>query len=109
MMKKNVLFYYFNAPSASKCLARVSVIGFSLLLACIFSYGQSQLIKDLNTYEDPVVVEYNHLTAGSNSFYFTSKGTELWHSNGTPVGTVRYKTLLSISGLTMVGETLYFI
>jgi ELWxxDGT repeat protein len=109
MMKKNVLLFSFNAASALKSPARVSALSLSFVLLCAGAFCQSQRIKDLNTYEDPVVVEYNWLTAGSNSFYFTSKGTELWHSNGTPTGTVRYKTLLSISGLTMVGETLYFI
>jgi ELWxxDGT repeat protein len=65
------------------------------------------MITDLNQQSEQWSNEYGHLVGASSFFYFT-RNTELWKSNGVYGGEVKLKTFKSISNLTMCGNTLYF-
>ena len=71
------------------------------------AFSQLELLKDVDTNEDRLFNEYSFLTSAGNHMYFISNN-ELWKSNGTTKYTLKMKSFKSISGLKMVGTTLYF-
>ena len=71
------------------------------------AFSQLELLKDVDTNEDRVFNEYSSLISAGNHMYFVSNN-ELWKSNGTTRYTLKMKSFMSISNLTMVGSTLFF-
>ncbi|HYC85485.1 MAG TPA: ELWxxDGT repeat protein, partial [Chryseosolibacter sp.] len=95
---------------AKRALRRLAFVSGSSLLFTLAgqpSVAQLQLLKDINTSEEASYSEYSLLTHGIGRMYYVSEN-ELWKSNGTPESTQKLKSFKSISGLTMVGTTLYF-
>src|SRR6187551_1327088 len=63
------------------------VITLSTSLVCS---AQPELIKDINTVQDPTQIEYNKAVDCNGMLYFTSN-QELWRTNGRTSGTVLVK------------------
>jgi ELWxxDGT repeat protein len=83
-----------------------------VLLSSLVCTAQSEFIKDVNTTENPFVIEYSQLIRdGVGNIYFISRGTEVWtvNTNATPQIAYRLRTMRSISQLTVVGNTLFFV
>ena len=107
-MRKRLPSPKINAESALAKIARIIVIGILFNFCAFYSYSQqARLLKDLNLHEERTINEYSQFTAGRGIFYFVSQQTELWKSTGT--GTKRLKQFNSLSQLTMVEKTLYFV
>lgn len=87
-------------PSASLVLL--------LHLFSVSSFGQVELLRDLNLNVSSFNDEFRQLTNGRNQMYFVLNGRELWKSNGTTATTVRLKVFDAIGQILPVGNTLYF-
>jgi ELWxxDGT repeat protein len=102
-----------NLPSrktgafAPVVFAHVLAMSFSILFVANESFSQATMIMDINQQEEIWSNEYGSLVAADGFFYFTSH-TELWRSGGTYETSAKLKTFKGISGLTMVGTTLFF-
>lgn len=79
----------------------------SLSIPCL-TFAQAKLIKDLNRLESAMDIEYDELTQGNNTMFFTSLGKELWNTDGTNSGTKSLKRFDSLAQLTWTGTTLFF-
>src|SRR5688572_27657918 len=87
---------------ALRLIAPVSGLLIVLILFAHRLDAQAVLIKDVNTLPEITYPEYSDFVLGStNKLFFISQGKELWATDGTAAGTIRYKTLNSISNLTM--------
>lgn len=109
-MRINILFDR-TSGLASGMISRALAIGITLF-SSVPSIAQSQMIKDVNTTENPYVQEYSNLKKdGNGNIYFVSLGKELWKTstNATPPSTIRLKVLRSISNLTVAGNTVFFV
>lgn len=71
-------------------------------------FSQAQLLKDINSGEEPYFSEIAEFANVGTSTYFISVN-ELWKTDGTAANTIRMKAFKSISNLTTVGTTLYFV
>lgn len=107
-MSKKLPSLNFSA-AALKSTLRMAGISLVFVFVTVLSHAQAKLVKDLNRIEQVTGLEYSEFLAGKGVFYFISQKKELWKSNGTTSGTVRIKTLASISTLTWTGSTLYFV
>lgn len=106
-MKKNSLITCLNhvdTLNLTTCLLMMA-----LLLPSARAYAQAELIRDVNTSENQVYHEYANLLPANDKLFFTSQRQELWNTDGTTAGTIRFKTLTSISDLVWEGSTLYFV
>lgn len=100
------------SAAATVVMKCVSFAGFCLLLILSFSpaYGQSVLLVDADGSEDRTYNEYSELTGGDDRLYFIGNETELWTSSiEDPEDLIMLKEFSSISDLTRVGGTLYFV
>lgn len=79
----------------------------SLSIPCL-TFAQAKLIKDLNRLESAMDIEYDELTQGNNTMFFTSLGKELWNTDGTNSGTKSLKRFDSLAQLTWTETTLFF-
>jgi ELWxxDGT repeat protein len=102
-------FPFMHAERAAKPTVRSPFFLVAFTFFSIVALAQTQLIKDVNQTENQLYVEYANLVAASNRLFFTSQGKELWNSDGTASGTTRFKTFSTISDLTWIGSTLYFV
>jgi ELWxxDGT repeat protein len=109
-MKQEKIFLEVYALRALRLIAPVSSFLIVFVLFAHHVNAQAVLIKDVNQMPDIVYPEYSDFVLGSSTrLFFVSQGKELWATDGTTAGTIRYKTLNAISDLTMVGSTLYFV
>lgn len=106
-----------NVPSGKSFAfqAKLLLHALALCLTLFFSFSataQSQLIKDVNTTEDPFPLEYSELVSDPNgNVYFISRGKELWKTNSsvTSQTAVMLRSMRSISNLTVSGSSLFFV
>jgi trimeric autotransporter adhesin len=96
-----------------RALRFIALVSGFLIVLILFAHrvdAQAVLIKDVNTLPEITYPEYSDFVSGStNKLYFVSQGKELWATDGTAAGTIKYKTLNAISNLAMVGTTLFFV
>jgi ELWxxDGT repeat protein len=109
-MKPEKIYLEVHPLRALRLIAPVSSFLIVFVLFANHVNAQAVLIKDVNQMPDIVYPEYSDFVPGSNNIlFFVSQGKELWATNGTTAGTIKYKALNAISDLTMVGSTLYFV
>jgi trimeric autotransporter adhesin len=107
-MRKKLPFQSFMPLAALKSFVRVSALCFVLICTGTMTFGQAQLLKDINTLEQQSEGEYHHLTPASGIMYFATFG-QLWKTTGTTGGTLKLKTFNSIRQIIPVGSSAYFI
>jgi ELWxxDGT repeat protein len=106
-MRKKLLSF-FNVYCALKDFARVLTLSFVMSLFIWHeTFAQAQLIKDLDTTEEPTFNEYSQLMNAGIRMYFVSNN-ELWKSIGTSGSTLKLRAFKSISNLTQVGSFVFF-
>jgi ELWxxDGT repeat protein len=111
-MKKKLPFNMIMAASALTRFARVSFLSLFLFLFSFAGYSQSQMIKDVNTVESYLPIEYRGLTGDTGgNLYFINRGKELWKSNTneSPQRAVMLKSMRGISSITVVGNNVFFV
>jgi ELWxxDGT repeat protein len=106
-MRKKLLYQNFNALASLKGVALVSALSLIFFMITSPAGGQAQLLKDIDTTEEPYYNEYTELINAGSLIYFIAHN-ELWKSGGSTGNTVRLKKFRSISNLTLVGPKIYF-
>src|SRR5687768_15334910 len=96
-------------PCVRKC-ARATGLCFAFALLLADAYPQSILLKDIVKREAFGFNEYSSLTSGDGRVYFVGHLSELWTSStDDPTDLIILKKFSTISNLTLVGSTLYFV
>lgn len=111
-MEKRLPSKTLSANSALKRITRISALCFISLVSGLTGFGQSQMIKDIDTTESPLRIEYRGLTVdNSGNLYFINLGKELWKSNTNqnPQKPVRLRALRSVSQITVAGNNVFFV
>jgi ELWxxDGT repeat protein len=97
-----------KSRNALGTMFRSCLVALLILLSSTFTFGQIQLVKDINQIQDWNYSEYRELTDVNGTLYFIVAGRELWKSDGTPAGTLPVKKLSGLSQLTNWAGTLFF-
>ena len=92
-----------------KCLC-AAALGLAINLLPTQASSQSILLDDIDESDETNYNEYSSLTSGDGRLYFIGSEKELWTSSKEdPTDLIILKRFSSISDLTVVGATLYFV
>jgi ELWxxDGT repeat protein len=105
-MRKKLPVTSFADSNSVKAIVYFLVFA-SMTFSTMESRGQIQLLKDINTRENPSHNEYRNIVNAGSLFYYIANN-ELWRSNGTIEGTFRLKAFREIKSLSVIGSSLYF-
>ena len=87
------------------CITAV-IIAITEIIFPFATYGQLQLLSDINTEAADNDRKPKLLTTADSRMYFIYNDA-LWRSNGSSEATIKLKTFVSISDLVTVGNTLF--
>jgi ELWxxDGT repeat protein len=110
-MGKNVPFYKGDFWNAFKNLAHGGFLSLSMFFILERAVAQSTLIEDLNRDENSEVNEFSNLRAADGKVYFVIEDKDLYVNisrSEVEDQTIKLHSFLSITNLTLVGNTLYF-
>jgi ELWxxDGT repeat protein len=79
-----------------------------LLIGGVHSFGQVELVKEINTNPDPYLREYTEAIDRNGVLYFISNN-ELWKTNSATSETLLVKKFQQIHSLRKIEGTLYFV
>jgi ELWxxDGT repeat protein len=106
-MKKNLpTELRFRSAVIAQPLAMAAAVLLFLLKAGS-SFGQAQILKDINAQQDIYQNEFSSLMVGSGKIYFINKTNELWKTTGNEGGTVRVKPFVRIHSMEHAGDALF--
>jgi ELWxxDGT repeat protein len=107
LMKKRLPSVSYVPVSIWTCFPRLIALCFAFSLINEFSFGQQQLLGDLNTQPQQGYIPYTDLKSNTARIFF-AKGRDLYLSEGFPSTTLLVRRFNTLGRITMVANIAYF-
>jgi hypothetical protein len=107
LMKKRFPSISYLSHSRWTCFTRLVALCFAFVLLNEFSFGQRQLLGDLNTHPQQGYIPYTDLKSNTARIFFV-KGRDLYVSEGFPSTTKLVRRFNTLGRITMNANIAYF-